>query len=154
MQELPHAYRVVAAGAVDGDVELTSERLPRLRSASPAEFGGPGDRWSPETLLVGAVADCFILTFRAVARASKLPWTSLRCEVTGTLDRVDRVTQFTRLDIHAHLAVPAGTDADHARRGLDKAERGCLISNSLKAAVHVEAVVQVDASDRMGVLTA
>ena len=61
MQEFPHRYSVTAAGAVDGDVELTAERVPGLRSASPAEFGGPGDRWSPETLLVGAVADCFIL---------------------------------------------------------------------------------------------
>jgi organic hydroperoxide reductase OsmC/OhrA len=103
MQGLPHHYRVAAAGAVGGDVELTTERTPGLRSASPAEFGGPGDRWSLETLLVAAVADCFLLTFRAVARASKLSWASLRCDVTGTLDRIDRVTQFTHLDLRAHL---------------------------------------------------
>ena len=149
MQEFPHRYRVTAAGAVEGDIELTAERLPRLRSASPAEFGGPGDRWSPETLLVGAVADCFILTFRAVARASKLPWTSLQCDVTGTLDRVDRVTQFTHLNVHAHLTVPAGTSADQARRTLEKAERGCLISNSLKGAIHLEPEVDI-ATDPVG----
>lgn len=143
MQELPHHYAVTAAGGVVGEVELAAERLPRLRSASPTEFDGPGDRWSPETFLVGAVADCFILTFRAVARASKLSWTSLQCDVTGTLDRVDRVTQFTHLDIHPHLTVPAGTDSDQARRALQKAERGCLISNSLKASIHMEPLVDV-----------
>ena len=92
MQALPHRYRVKGAGRITGDVELTAERLTVLQSAPPAEFDGPGDRWSPETLLVGAVADCFILTFRAIAAASRLSWTSLDCEVTGTLDRVDRVT--------------------------------------------------------------
>jgi organic hydroperoxide reductase OsmC/OhrA len=138
MQEFPHHYSVTAEGAADGDVELTGKRLPRLRSAAPAEFGGPGDRWSPETFLVGAVGDCFILTFRAVARASKLSWTSLRCDVTGTLDRVDLVTQFTQLTVHAQLTVPEGTNTDRARRALEKAERGCLISNSLKAVVHLE----------------
>ncbi len=46
MQEFPHHYAVAAAGAVQGDVELIAERLPTLRSASPAEFDGPGDRWS------------------------------------------------------------------------------------------------------------
>jgi organic hydroperoxide reductase OsmC/OhrA len=143
LQELPHHYRAVAAGAVDGDVELTTDRAPGLPSASPAEFDGPGDRWSPETLLVGAVADCFILTFRAVARASKVPWTLLDCDVTGTLDRVDRVTQFTHLDIHAHLRVPAGTDLGLARRALEKAERGCLISNSLKATIHLDTAIDV-----------
>jgi organic hydroperoxide reductase OsmC/OhrA len=101
MQAYPHRYRVTGSGRVTGDVELTAERLTPLRSASPAEFDGPGNRWSPETLLVGAVADCFILTFRAIARASKLPWISLDCEVSGTLDCVERVTQFTRFDMRA-----------------------------------------------------
>src|SRR5688572_13319652 len=107
MQALPHRYRVNGAGRLTGDVELTAERLTALRSASPAEFDGPGDRWSPETLLVGAVADCFILTFRAIAKASRLPWISLDCDVAGTLDRVDRVTQFTHFDLKARLVVGA-----------------------------------------------
>ena len=116
-----------------------------LRSASPAEFGGPGDRWSPETFLVGAVADCFILTFRAVANASKLSWISVECDVTGTLDRIDRVTQFTHFDMTAHLVVSAGVDAEAARHALEKAERNCLIASSLKAAVSLDTRVEIAA---------
>ena len=141
MQNFPHHYTVTATGQVDGDVELTSARLPAMRSASPAEFEGPGDRWSPETLLVASVGDCFILTFRAVARASKLPWTSLRCHVTGTLDRLDRATQFTAFEVTVHLGVPPGTNLDAARRALEKAEHTCLISNSLKGAIRLTADV-------------
>ena len=143
MQKFPHHYRASAAGGLDDDVELTGEGLPSLRSASPAEFDGPGDRWSPETLLMASVADCFILTFRAVARAPAVAWTSLHCDVTGTLDRLDGSTQFTHLKIHARLAAPVGTDADRVRRALDKAERNCLISNSLKAKVEFEADIDV-----------
>ena len=145
MHALPHRYRVTGTGRVTGDVELTAERLIMLRSASPAEFDGPGDRWSPETLLVGAVADCFILTFRAIANASKLSWLSLDCDVTGTLDRVDRVMQFTHFDLTAHLVVPAGVNAEAARHALEKAERNCLISSSLKAAVALDARVEIAA---------
>ena len=137
MKDLPHHYSVQASAGDQADVMLTAAGIPALATASPAEFGGPGDRWSPETLLVGAVANCFILTFRAVTRASKLPWTALRCEVTGTLDRVDRVTQFTSFDLRAQLCVPQGTDHALAQRSIEKAERGCLISNSLKAPVHL-----------------
>jgi organic hydroperoxide reductase OsmC/OhrA len=126
-----------------GDVALTAERLTMLQSASPAEFDGPGNRWSPETLLVGAVADCFILTFRAVAKASRVAWISLVCDVTGTLDRIDRVTQFTGFDMTAHLVVPAGEDTDRARRALESAERNCLISSSLKAAVALDATIEI-----------
>ena len=114
-----------------------------LRSASPREFDGPGTRWSPETLLVGAVADCFILTFRAIANASRWSWISLDCDVTGTLDRVDRVTQFTHFDMTAHLIVSAGVDADVARHALEKAERNCLISSSLKASIALGATVDI-----------
>jgi organic hydroperoxide reductase OsmC/OhrA len=143
MHEFPHSYAVSATAGVDGDAIMTSGALAPLRFASPAEFDGPGDRWSPETFLTGALADCFVLTFRAVARASKLAWVSLDCDAVGTLDRIDRITQFTVFEIRAHLLVPAGTDADQARRALDKAERACLISNSLKASIHLDAHVEV-----------
>jgi peroxiredoxin-like protein len=145
MQPFPHTYRVSAAAGTAGDIELKAEQLPVLRTASPPEFDGPGDRWSPETLIVGAVADCFILTFRAVAAASKIPWTSLTCDATGTLERVDGVTLFTRFDVVAILELPAGGDVERARRALEKAERNCLISNSLKGPVALNAQVHVAA---------
>lgn len=145
MEAFPHRYEVVARADTEGDVALEGDRLPTLRSASPAEFGGPGDRWSPETLLVAAVADCFALSLRAVASASKLPWISLTCEVAGTLDRVERVTQFTAFEVRARLRVPAGTKEDQALRVLAKAEQVCLVTNSLKAPTHLEAAVEIAA---------
>jgi peroxiredoxin-like protein len=143
MQEFPHRYAVAAAASVEGDVTLDGDRLPRLNSAPPMEFGGPGDRWSPETLLVAAAADCFVLSFRAIARFSKLPWLSLTCDVEGTLDRVERVIQFTGFRLRVRLRVPAGTNEEQARRLLAKAEQSCLVMNSLKGEAHLEADVEV-----------
>ncbi|MBT8087860.1 MAG: OsmC family protein [Gammaproteobacteria bacterium] len=143
MQDLPHHYAVSASGLPDQNVTLSSDGLEDLETAGPAEFGGPGDVWSPETLLVGAVADCFILSFRAIARAARLDWDSLRCDVVGTLDKVDRVTQFTRFDVRAELTVPAGTDEGKAHRMMEKAERHCLVTNSMKGESQLEASVRV-----------
>lgn len=145
MHDFPHRYAVTASGAPDGDVAVASPRLPTLVTAPPTEFGGPGDRWSPETMFVAAVADCFILTFRAMARAARLPWESLACDVVGTLDRVDRVTQFTGFQVRATLTVAPGADVDQAHKTLERAEHGCLITNSLKAAVHLETKVLIAA---------
>lgn len=145
MQPLPHHYRAAAKGSAAGDVELRADGLSVLRTASPAEFDGPGDRWSPETLLVAAVGDCLILTFRAVARASGLAWTALECDVTGTLDRLERTTRFVAFEIRARLSVPSGTDPEDARRALDRAERTCLISNSLSGAIHLTPQIEVAA---------
>lgn len=142
MQPFPHHYVVSAAAAPEGAVALESEGLARIESAAPREFGGPGDRWSPEALLTAAVADCLVLSFRAVAAASKLAWSSLECTVRGTLDRVEGRSRFTRFDTHATLRVPAGTDSERARRLLEKAEQVCLISNSLAAERHLEAHIE------------
>jgi len=141
----PHHYAVSASALREGSVALESPGLPQLSTAPPAQFGGPGDHWSPETLCVGAVANCFILTFRSVARAARLPWLSLRAEVTGTLDRVERMTQFTHFLLRASLQVPAGVSHDAARAALERADQVCLIRNSLKGTCHLEASVQTHA---------
>lgn len=142
MKNFPHEYAITAVGSPDGDLELRADQLPVLHSAPPPEFGGPGDRWSPETLLVAAVADCFVLTFRGVARALELPWISLHCEASGSLDRVERVPQFTRFRLRVHLSVVEGTSQELARRALEKAEHGCLITNSLKGTTELETAVE------------
>lgn len=143
MQNFPHHYRVAAATRPGHNVALSSDGLDDLSSAAPAEFGGPGDLWSPETLLVAAVADCFILSFKAIAKGMKLDWTALSCDVEGTLDRTDNRTEFTAFKVTASLDVPAGTDETKAKRIMEKAEYACLISNSLKAETHLEATVSV-----------
>jgi organic hydroperoxide reductase OsmC/OhrA len=141
MQAMPHRYRAAATAGNSGNIDLTSPGLASLVTAPPAEFGGPGDLWSPETLLVAAVADCFVLTFRAIARASKLDWVAIDCQAEGVLDRVDGVTRFTRMEVHAALTVPAGTSESLAERLLEKAEKGCLVTNSLLADRHLTVAV-------------
>lgn len=141
MQAFPHHYPVAAQASVESTVSLTTPNCTDLVSAPPAEFGGPGDQWSPETLLVAAVADCFILGFRAIARASHFEWLDLKCEADGVLDKVERTILFTEMHLKATLTVPAGADIEKALKLLDKAEQSCLISNSLSAEVHLEAEV-------------
>jgi organic hydroperoxide reductase OsmC/OhrA len=146
MHPFPHRYTVTAQCAAAGSVTLRSSGIPDLASDGPAEFDGPGNLWSPETLLCAAVADCFNLSFRAIATASKFPWTALDCEVVGTLDRVERTSLFTRFDIRANLKLPAGADAARAQQLLEKAKQICLISNSLKGEFHLQATVDVAAA--------
>jgi organic hydroperoxide reductase OsmC/OhrA len=134
---------VGATAGTEGAVALNSKGLSPLASLPPEQFGGPGDHWSPESLLVAALADCFILTFRAIARASQLAWLHLDCKTDGILDRVDNITRFTRFDIQATLTVPAGTDEHKATRLLQKAEAVCLITNSLNAEKHLETRVKI-----------
>ncbi len=146
MHDLPHLYSATASAQAEGDVRVEAKGLPALSTAAPAQFDGPGDRWSPEMLLVAAVADCVVLTFRAIARASKLAWNELSCEVEGTLDRVDRLMQFTHFTVRASLTVPPGTSVERADKLLRKAEETCLITRSLKGEVTLDAHVAVSSA--------
>lgn len=143
MHPYPHLYAVQASASPTGDVPVTSAGLPALATAPPAEFDGPGDRWSPETLLVAAVADCFLLSFRGVARANKFAWDTLDCAVEGKLEKVEGKTHFTHYLVRATLRVPAGSDEAKARQLLERAEHVCLISNSLVGQRSLESTVIV-----------
>lgn len=133
MQALPHHYRVYARADAEGSVTTSADGKPVISVAGPAQFGGPGDSWSPEELLMAAVADCLVLTFRAIARNSGLEWHELDVRSTGTLDRVEGVTRFTEIHTEARLGLAAGQDANRAGKLLEKAEAACLITRSLLA---------------------
>lgn len=138
MHPFPHLYRVSGSmGADSAAVRLESPGLPALDSAPPVEFDGPGGHWSPETLLVSAIADCYLLSFKAVAAASKFPWLALQCDVQGKLDRIERTTLFTHFDIHAQLTLPPGADHARAQQLLEKSKSVCLISNSVKGEIQL-----------------
>jgi organic hydroperoxide reductase OsmC/OhrA len=145
MQSLPHRYSAAVRATPLGEATMESRGLSAIATAKPAEFDGPGDRWSPETLLVGAVADCFVLTFRGIAARVRLPWTGIRCHVDGTLDRVDRVTRFTRFDVRAEVEVPEGVETKLVHEVLERAEATCLITRSLVAESHLDMEVFVSA---------
>ena len=147
MQPFPHLYKVAADAGDTGKVVLTSDAVADLMSDAPREFDGPGDEWSPESLLLAAAASCFILTFRAVARAAKLEWAHLECAVEGTLERQDGATQFTKLVTRARLTVSSAAPIAACEKALEKAERGCLVANSLRGARELQfEIVQEDQS--------
>jgi organic hydroperoxide reductase OsmC/OhrA len=138
MEPFPHHYPVTATVSANSNVRLTTPGTAAIKSAGPLQFGGPGDLWSPEALLSAAVADCFVLSFRAIARAARFEWTSLDCDVNGTLDKIDGQTRFTEFAVLARLTVPRGSGREKAEKLLAKAKKTCLITNSLNASSHLD----------------
>jgi organic hydroperoxide reductase OsmC/OhrA len=138
MHPYPHSYLASASGEPAGPVPVRSPGLAELATTPPPQFDGPDGYWSPETLLTASVANCFVLTFRAISRAAKLDWSRLDCEVEAVLERIDGVSQFSRFKTVATLAIAPGVDAAKATHLLEKAEHGCLVANSLRGARTLE----------------
>ena len=84
-------------------------------------------------MFVAIVADCLILTFRAIANASRFKWVDLSCKAKGKLDRIDGVNRFTQIDLIVTLTLSPDVDKQRGLRLLTKAENQCLIKNSISA---------------------
>lgn len=68
------------------------------------------------------------------------------------LDRADDELRFTELGLRVRLVATAGGSVDDLRRAVEKAERTCLVTNSLSTSVrlHCDVVVDEPAGVRAG----
>ena len=123
---------------------LWAPALPSLHVDAPPEFKGNEGSWTPEHLFVGAVNSCFMTTFLAIAENSKLDFVSYKTTANGKLEKLDgQGFIMTEITLHPKLIISNARDAERASRILAKAEKHCLISNSIKSAVHLEPEIEI-----------
>lgn len=144
MKALPHQYSVKVEGQLVNNITVSADNLPTLQVSPPKQFDGPGDQWSPEELLMASIGSCLVLSFRAISKASKFEWISVKCESQGDLENVNRKIQFTRVRTKAILVIPKEQNAEKAEQLLNKAEETCFISNSLSCESLFECEIQID----------
>lgn len=145
----PHFYNVNIAWNTDRkgmmcSPELNQERNTCIEVATPPEFskGIPGI-WSPEHLFTAAVSSCLMTTFLAVAENSKLNFLNFKCESKGKLEQVDGRYWMSEVLLEPEVTIADEKDYDRAMRVLQKSEAACLISNSIKSKVTMNARIRV-----------
>jgi len=146
MKALPHRYDVHLKGGPTGYAHVDSVGRRTLATAPPREFGGPGDAWSPEHLLLASVESCFVFTFRAVARAANLEFLNINIHAEGIVDRQIGVTKFTEIVLRPRLTFARGVDRAKVAAVVSKAQKECLVSATLTVPVQVEAEIAEDAA--------
>jgi len=77
-----------------------------------------------------------------VAERAGLAFTSYESVAEGKLELVDGKFQFTTITLRPTIKLVASTDAAKAKELIEKAEANCLISNSMKARVSLEATIR------------
>ncbi|OQW32697.1 MAG: osmotically inducible protein OsmC [Nitrospira sp. SG-bin1] len=115
---------------------------PDVQVATPPEFKGHEDMWSPEDLFVASANVCLMTMFLAMAERAGLAFSAYESTAEGRLELVEGKFRFTTITIKPSLALKSGSDAVKAREPIEKAERNCLISDSMKATVTVEPVIR------------
>lgn len=141
--ETEHTYRVVAWWNAGKAGLAKSDSAPNaIHFAAPPQFGGLEGRWSPEDLLLSAIAGCFTTTFRALADYSKFEFKDLEIEVEGTVRKAESGYEFSAIAIRPKLTISKPDEHFRAERLLEKAKQLCLVSRALGVAQTFEPRVQ------------
>jgi peroxiredoxin-like protein len=142
--ENEHKHHVVAwwtsgqAGIAKSDSAANA-----IHFTAPPEFGGLEGRWTPEDLLMTALASCFTTTFHAIAGCSKFEYTDLAVEAEGTVGKTDNGYCFSEIVIRPSLTIPNEEQREWAISLLDKAKALCVVSRALATTQKFEAWVDI-----------
>jgi uncharacterized OsmC-like protein len=89
-----------------------------IHFSEAAELGGLQGRWTPERLVLSALAGCFITTFHDVACAAKFDYADLEVEIEGSVRRSrTNGCNFSEILIRPRLTV-SGWGEDQREAGL------------------------------------
>lgn len=139
----PHFYSIDLAWTADRKGNLSSSELnDKLDVATPLPFAkGIEGVWSPEHLFTAAIISCYMTTFLAIAENSKLEFDSFTCSAKGKLEQIEGKYLMTEVTLEPVLKIKKQEDESKAERILQKSEAACLISNSIKATVHLNSKI-------------
>ena len=105
-------------------------------------FGGVEGRWTPEDLLLGAVASCYTTTFRTLAEYSKFAYNDLQVEVEAVVSKAETGYSLGDVCIRANLIIPREEEQDRATKLLYKAKGLCMVARALATKQSFEPTVK------------
>ena len=140
-----HKYEVRASStAIRSGLVMVEGIEPSIAFSAPPEFKGRTGYWTPEHLLVAAMASCYISTFSGMAFKSNFEFISLELETAGTLAQDQGGWRFSEIVIYPRLTIPQVEHKGLANRLLIKAKENCLVGRSLACPVLLESAVIIE----------
>lgn len=99
---------------------------------------------SSEDLFVASAAICYMNGFVEFTKKMHIEFKSFECNAVGTLERVGRSYEITKIDISAKVAISAEDIRNRIDRALELAAKYCFIGNSMKCPISHETDVLVE----------
>ena len=139
-----HQYRVTAWWTAGRAGLAKSDTAPNaIHFAAPAQFGGLEGRWTPEELMLAAVASCFTTTLRSIARGRQIDFTDLEVEASATVRKMESGYGFSEIALRPTLRIADETERGRALDLLRRAERLCLVSRAFAMPLGFEPQLEV-----------
>lgn len=126
--------------------EVRAAGKPLIAGSSDPMFRGEADRWTPEDLLVAALAQCHLLAFLHLAADAGVVVTDYVDEAVGTMQlNPDGSGQFTEVVLRPRVVVTAPDMVEPAQHLHERAHAMCFIARSVNFGVRTEPVAVVTA---------
>ena len=114
-----------------------------IHFSEAAELGGLQGRWTPEQLLLCALAGCFTTTFNDVARSAKFDYTDLEVEIEGSVRRTRAAgCNFSEILIRPRLKVHSEDQVEAGLTLLRRTKSICMISRAITVPQTMEPTVE------------
>jgi organic hydroperoxide reductase OsmC/OhrA len=114
-----------------------------IHFSEAAELGGLDGRWTPEQLLLCALAGCFTTTFHDLARSAKFDYTDLEVEIEGSVRRNRNAGNgFAEILIRPRLTVHSEDQCEAGLNLLRRTKSVCLISRAITVPQTLEPAVE------------
>jgi len=144
MSSEEHVYRV-AAWWTSGRTGLAkSDSAPNaIHFTAPIEFGGLEGRWTPEELLLAAIAGCYTTTLRALAGTAEFNFTDLQVEASGTIRKAESGYAFSAIVLRPNLKIGSAEERERALDLLRRAEKLCLVARAIGTKLQFEPQLEI-----------
>ena len=139
-----HKYRILAWWASGRSGIAKTDASPNaIHFSAPPQFGGIEGRWTPEHLMLTALASCFTTTFRAIAEYSKFDYRDLQVEAEGEVRKVQSGYVFGDIILRPTLGILDPSKRERALALLNRAKAACMVSRCLATPPALEPSVEV-----------
>lgn len=117
-----------------------------IRVASPPEFGGPHNQWTPEDLVSGAVSSCIMTSSLFFLEKAGIKPLSYLSNASATMEKTPSGLAFTGVTVDVSVAVKTEDEIEKAYSAVRKAKESCPVSKSLTCDVTLKAKVSCPGS--------
>ena len=99
---------------------------------------------SPEDLFVASATMCYMNGFVEFTRKMRIEFKSFECDAVGTLEKVGRSFEITKIDMRANVSIGSEDIRNKIDRALELAAKYCFVGNSMKCPISHDTDVVVE----------
>jgi organic hydroperoxide reductase OsmC/OhrA len=134
----PHIFKCSVKWTSGRQWDVISSTGLVIKGGSPQAFGGTGNEWSPEELLLASINTCHLSAFYSYSNRKGFEFVSYESEVEGVLEHDGTKIRYTKIVVRPKLVVKSEADIETGVHYIQRAHTMCFMADSVKAEVIVE----------------